>query len=111
MTDLLNLLVSMRSGKVIADCNDKFNEVLSAVLDTGQKGEFAVKISIKPSKFGMGGIVVEVETEHDIKTKVPELAIGRSVFFVGNDGALTREDPEQSAMFEEETERKEVGHA
>lgn len=97
--DLLAILLDMRSGQVAADCNSKFNEVLQAVLETGGKGELVIKLFIKPSKMGMGGTVVEVETTHECKAKSPELSIGRSVFFVTADGVLTRDDPAQTAMF------------
>lgn len=99
MTDFLNILMEMRSGKVATDVNLKFNEVLKAVLETGGKGELTIKLFVKPSKMGMGGAVIEVETEHECKLKKPELAVGRSFFFVTPDGNLTREDPDQQAMF------------
>ncbi len=101
MTDLLQILLDMRNGKVAMDCNEKFNEVLNAVLQTGGKGELTIKLFVKPSKMGMGGAVIEVETEHEAKMKKPELAIGRSFFFVTPDGDLTRDDPDQAKMFEE----------
>lgn len=102
MTDLLRVLLEMRGGQVASDCNQKFNEMLQAVLETGGKGELTIKLFVKPSKLAMGGAVVEVETEHECKSKKPELPVGRSVFFVSTDGALTREDPNQSAMFDAE---------
>ena len=108
MTDLLQVILDMRSGQVAQDCNNKFNDVLSAVLDTGGKGELTIKILVEPSKFGMGRAVLEVQATHECKTKKPELAIGKSLFFVTRDGALTREDPEQTAMFDLESEKKEV---
>lgn len=99
MTDLLQILLDMRSGQVASDCNAKFGEVLKAVLDTGGKGELTIKLFIKPSKMRMGGAVVEVETEHECKAKKPELHVGKSTFFVTKDGDLTRNDPNQEAMF------------
>lgn len=107
MTDLLQTLLDMRNGAVASDCNEKFNEVLKAVLDTGGKGELSIKIFIRPSKMGMGAAVIEVETEHECKMKKPELGIGRSIFFVTKEGTLTRNDPAQEAMFGE-GDRKEV---
>jgi hypothetical protein len=65
MTDFVSLLVDMRSGQVAADINQKFNEVLSAVLETAGAGELTVKFKIKPAKLGMGGAVIE--TEHETK--------------------------------------------
>jgi hypothetical protein len=108
MTDLLQVLLDMRSGAVAADCNEKFNEVLSAVLETGGKGELNLKLMLKPSKLGMGGAVLEVETSHELKTKKPELEIGKAFFFVTKDGTLTRDDPAQTAMFATEETRQNV---
>ena len=100
MTDFVNLIMEMRGGAVATDLNAKFNEMLTAVLETGGKGELTVKIRAAPSKMGMGGCVLEVETEHECKVKKPELAVGKSFFFVTKDGELTRDDPAQVAMFE-----------
>lgn len=108
MTDFVSLLVEMRNGQVASDLNMKFNEVLRAVLETAGKGELTVKFKISPGKLGFGGAVIEVETEHETKMKKPELNIGRSIFFVDKEGNLTREDPEQTAMFE--TARQEIGN-
>lgn len=97
--DLLGILLDMRSGQVAADCNAKFNDVLAAVLETGGKGELTIKLFIEPSKFAMGGCVVEVETFHETKMKKPELKVGKAVFFVSKDGRLTREPPDQAGLF------------
>jgi hypothetical protein len=107
MTDLLQILLEMRSGQVAADCNAKFNSVLKAVLETGGKGKLGIELTIAPSRMGMGGAVIEVELHHDIKVKAPELQIGKSVFFVGPDGELSREDPAQTAMFQKQVEQEE----
>ena len=102
--DLLSVLMDMRQGAVAADINEKFNDVLGAVLDTGGKGELSIKLKITPSKFGMGGAVLEVETEHECKMNRPELKVGKALFFVSRDGKLSRENPDQESlgpMFEE----------
>jgi len=107
MTDLLAVMMDMRNGQVAADCNRKFNEMLKAVMDTGAKGELTIKLFVKPSKMGMGGAVIEVETAHECRMKKPELEVGRSFFFVTKDGDLSRDDPAQVAMFElQEQEQK-----
>ncbi len=104
--DVLQVMLDMRNGQVATDVNEKFNEVLQAVLETGGKGELTIKLFIRPSKLAMGGAVIEVETEHECKTKKPELAVGRSVFFVTTEGKLTRDDPAQSAMFSRQEENQ-----
>lgn len=104
MTEALGAISDMRSGKVLADINEKFNNVIAAVIDVGKEGELSIKIKIKPSKFGLGGVVLEVDTIYDAKVKLPELEIGNSTFFVTQDGRLTRNDPAQEAMFSDTTE-------
>ncbi len=99
MTDLLQVLLDMRNGQVAADCNQKFNDVLRSVIETAGKGELTIKLFIKPSKLGMGGAVVEVETEHECKMRRPELSVGRSLFFVSESGDLVRDNPDQAALF------------
>ena len=106
MTDLLAVMMDMRNGAVAADCNQKFNEVLKAVIDTGGKGELTIKLMVKPSKMGMGAAVIEVETSHECKLKKPEFDVGRSFFFVTKDGDLTRDDPAQVAMFQMEQQQE-----
>lgn len=100
--DVLQVLMDMRSGAVAMDINQKFNEMIGAVLDTAGKGELIITLKAEPSKLGMGGAVLEVQTEHTCKMKKPELQVGKSFFFVTKEGALTRDDPAQSAMFQME---------
>lgn len=102
MADIISTLVEMRNGEVVMDCNRKFGELMTAVLETGHKGKLTLTLSVAPSKYAMGGTVIEVEATHECTVKKPELSIGRSLFFVMKDGSLTREDPAQSAMFEQE---------
>ena len=97
--DLLQVLTDMRSGAVAIDISNKFDEMIRAVLDTGGKGELTIVLKAEPSKLGMGGAVLEIQAEHTCKMKKPELAVGKSFFFVTRDGMLTRDDPLQTDMF------------
>jgi len=107
-TDLLAVLLEMRSGLVAADLNAKFNEVLGAVLDNAGKGELTIKLSFAPSRLAMGGAVIEIEALHSTTLKKPENKIGKSAFFVGANGQLSRDNPDQVAMFgESNPQRKE----
>jgi hypothetical protein len=40
------------------DINQKFNEMIGAVLDTAGKGELIITLKAEPSKLGMGGAVL-----------------------------------------------------
>ena len=106
--DILQTLLDMRSGAVAMDISAKFDEMIQAVLGTGGKGELIIKLRAAPSKLGMGGAVLEIETEHECKMKKPELAVGKSLFFVTKDGILTSDDPAQEDMFNADSKRMEV---
>lgn len=97
--DFVNTLMEMRRGSVAIECSKRFNELMSAILEYGEKGELTLKLSVKPTKF-VGTTVAEVEIDTDIKIKKPEEQPGRAAFFVSKDGRLSREDPRQTAMFE-----------
>lgn len=107
MTDLIHILLEMRSGQVAADLNAKFNECLQAVLDTGGKGKVQITLNVSASKFAMGGVVVEVEMSHDTKLTKPELKVGKAIFFVDRTGKLSRHDPNQTDMFDAAEVQKE----
>lgn len=97
--DLLHLLLEMRNGAVAIDLNNKFQEVLTSVLEAAGKGELTITLSVEPSKMGMGGVVLEVSAEHKVKMKKAELPVGKAAFFVTKEGRLTRDDPAQEQMF------------
>lgn len=109
MTDVIGILSELRSGQVISDINQKFRELSSAVLDTTGKGEMVIKLTVKPAKLAIGGKVIEVEIDYESKIKKPELAIGSSLFFVTDDGDLTRDIPGQMPLMERQMEEKQNG--
>jgi hypothetical protein len=106
MTDITSVLIEMQRGQALSDINQKFNDLLKSVLDTGIKGELTIKLKIKPAKFAIGGAVLQIETEHEAKVKKPELSIGKSLFFVDAGGRLSRDHPDQIAFEEEQTKKE-----
>lgn len=106
--DFVEMLMEMRNGKVAAEASAKLNELMAAITDTGAGGTLTLKVKIKPSKVDLHEGVKEVIVSHATTIDKPEKPIGPSVFFVKNGGKLTRTDPDQMAMFDEEAERNEV---
>lgn len=111
MQNLLDVLTDMRDGAVLMDCNEKFSQMVAAVLETGKGGEIKLTIKVKPSKVSMKNNegVIEVELEHAITTKVPELPVGKAVFFVTDDQRLSRNNPKQEEMFRQMKEESARG--
>lgn len=98
--DVLTTLADMRTGAVLIDVNDKFNELMNAVRATAAKGEISITLKVTPTKKNFGGSVAEVSIEHTVKSKIPELKVGTSTFFVSEEGRLSRDMPGQEKMFE-----------
>lgn len=100
--DFITMLVEMQGGETAMAINAKLAELMTAIKATAGSGKLTVEITIKPSKLGMGGVVQMVESTADVKIKKPELGLGSSIFFLTEEGTLSRQDPRQEQMFEEE---------
>jgi hypothetical protein len=92
----------VRGGFAVHIAGEKLQEVLKAVVETGKPGELTFTIKVKPDKNDD-----RVVTLHpDVKAKIPQKGFTEGIFFVDEDGKISREDPKQLAM---ELERKQQG--
>lgn len=98
MTDLIHVLMEMRSGVVASELSKEFSELVDAVLATGKGGKFTVELEIAPSKVSMAEGILEVKLAHKTTMKKPKQDVGESHFFVTKQGALTRHDPSQMSL-------------
>lgn len=103
--DIVSVLTEMGGGQILAHCNSKFHELNEAVRGTLAKGKLIIEITVAPGKVTMNRGLETVELDVDVKTKIPELALGTSIFFIDDDNNLSRNDPRQEELF---AERKEV---
>ena len=77
----IDTLLTHQDGAGAAMVNEKFEEVVSAVLSNHSKGSLTVTIDVKPGKV-KDGQVEQVETELKIKASKPEAGAGKGLFFV-----------------------------
>lgn len=92
----------VRGGFAVHIAGEKLQEVLKAVVETGKPGELTFTIKVKPDKNDD-----RVVTLHpDVKAKIPQKGFTEGIFFVDEDGKISREDQKQLAM---ELERKQQG--
>lgn len=105
--DIIQVLTEMNGGGTLAHINSKFRELNEAVKGTLGKGKLILTIDIAPGKTEMGGNLVTVVAEAEVKLKKPELALGECIFFIDDDCNLSRNDPRQEALFEIRKETKE----
>ena len=91
----LNTLADVRAGGAVEDLDASLADVVQAVRNTGKTGELTLKLTIKPAS---KGDIVTLFVDADIKTKLPRLDKGSTVFFADDTGSLTRRDPRQGEI-------------
>jgi hypothetical protein len=91
----LNLLDQHQNGSIISDVSEAYRKVVEATQLTGKGGEVTLKIKITPPNKTVSrfiGIAMEVTT------KIPKAPPYISIWYVGNDGELLRDDPNQQKL-------------
>ena len=91
----INTLADVRAGGVVDDLDDTLANVVQAVRNTGKTGELTLKLTIKPAS---KGDIFTLFVDADIKTKLPRLDKGSTVFFADDDNSLTPRDPRQAEI-------------
>lgn len=71
---------------------EKLHELVAAVRDTGKKGSLTLTLSIEAMDEDTLVTVI------DVATKVPKPPSKAAVFFVTDDGNLSRSDPKQTHL-------------
>lgn len=87
-----DVLKHQRRGKLVADLDREMRELIKSVAQTGKKGTITLTLDIKARGDGQ----VEVADKVAIKKPVGDRAPG--IFFVTEDGGLSRSDPRQEEL-------------
>lgn len=94
--NFLEFFQSFRRGELLHSTNERWEEVMRAVCETGQKGEITIKLPVKVNEAG------QIECKPSISVKKPYPALGTGIYYATADGKLTRRDPNQADMFDGE---------
>lgn len=97
--NFLEMVQGFRRGELLADADQKLKELVDAIGRTGNGGSLTLKLAFKVNKAG------QVEAHPEITIKRPMRALGTGIFYVTDDGELTRRDPNQMDI-EDEIERR-----
>lgn len=100
--NFLALIQGFRRGDLVAEGDLKLNELMTAVAATGEGGNLTLALAVKLNKAG------QVEITPAIKMKKPERALGVGIFYLGDDGRLSRRDPNQMDIEDEIARRREI---
>lgn len=102
--EFLSTLAELKNGRVIHQANDTMQKLLSAVQKHGGKGKLGLELQLSPRIDSDTGKVVEIDIAYSIKVAEPQPNHGTTMFYVDREGKLTRQDPRQQEMFDEQEE-------
>ena len=88
-----NVLAALQGGTTHTELSRELHNLTAIVLELGKKGTLTLTLNVVPSKeYG------RVELHDKVTVKEPERDRYASIFFVDDDGNLTRTDPRQLAF-------------
>jgi hypothetical protein len=85
-------LNDLRRGETLAEFAEAVETLVRAVQETSKAGTISLSITVKP----MGGNKVSVADK--IRSSLPEATHEDTIFFVTEDGVLSRQNPRQLSM-------------
>lgn len=90
----LSLLQQHRRGDCLDELGVALRELNTAVQLTGKGGTLTLTIAVKPNS----GVRGAVQIKDKIKATLPKIEADASLFYVNKDGALQRDDPNQTHL-------------
>ncbi|WP_136441602.1 hypothetical protein [Pacificoceanicola onchidii] len=97
--NFLEFLQTFRRGELLREVDHQLAKVTDAMHETGGDGELTIKL---PFKFNKAG---QIECVPSIAAKPPKKPMGTGLYFLTDEGRLSRRDPNQMDI-EDEIERR-----
>lgn len=97
----LEFLQSFRRGELLAEADSALSELMDAIRETGAKGDITIKLPFKVNDAG------QIECVPQVNVRKPRRSMGTGIYYVTDDGRLTRRDPAQGDFHDELVERRE----
>lgn len=98
----LQLLQTFRRGSLVSVAEERLAELLTAVRETGGAGDLTIKLPVKVNKGG------QIEIDPVVTIRKPRRALGTGIYFVTEDGRLSRRDPDQVDWVDDLSARRQV---
>lgn len=93
----LDILAELRRGALSRELTDALHDVITACRDSGKPGEVVLKLKITPQKTH-DYETPQIEVADVINSRTPKRSVMPSRFFLTDDGAPVRRDPNQDAF-------------
>ena len=100
-------LVDFRGGRSHAELTDKFQQLLDAVRSECKAGELTLKIKVKP---GGRADIDKIFVTDEIKLTLPKSERSQDMFWLTEDGEVSRNHPRQHDLPLREAQGKTAGH-
>lgn len=89
---LVEVLQTVNDGGCLEELGRELRSVVAAVDSTGKPGSVTLKLTVK--KRGR----IQIDVVEQVSSVVPKPAVDPSMFFVTEDGSLSRQNPEQGEL-------------
>lgn len=94
----LSTLANMNKGEVLSELDEALRECTKAALNAAAKAKLTLELTVVPNGEGVGGTPM-FNVVDKIKTTIPKPPRQRkAVFYVDDDGNLTRRNPHQEEL-------------
>jgi len=90
--ELVEILKELDQGNTMVEFHSALRETVQAVRETGKPGKVILSLAVAPK----GSNKVTVQDE--VKTTIPRPDKQKATFFATEDGALSRQDPDQPSL-------------
>lgn len=84
-------LQQIRRGDLMSEAGQELANLLFACQQTGRKGKLTLTIEVKPTERGSA----QMQIDDHVKVALPEADKSTTFMYVGDDGQLQRNDPNQ----------------
>lgn len=89
------MLTAQRKGACLSEADDALRQLVKKCVDTGKKGKLTVTFEVRPT-------ADTVTIVDDVATKAPKPEQMGSSFFADDEGNLSKNNPRQVEMFDDE---------
>lgn len=107
-SDIIQVMAELNRGDFLIECGRQLQEATDAVIRTGAKSKVTITLDILPA--GMrDGRINQFEISPAVTIKEPQARQPSSLFFITEDGLLSRNDPDQEHFEFDKEQRKQNG--
>jgi hypothetical protein len=88
-------LQEQSGGSLHEELSQKLHDLIEAVRETGKAGSISLKVDVKPIAGADSRTLTVTDT---VAAKLPRTERPKSIFFITDDGNLSRSDPRQPVI-------------